>query len=142
MTKLTRQQIHNLATALGICRELPVPAKFRYAIKKNLDSILPELEATREAFPEPDLTPLREALEKAGSDEAAIQAAKEEHKELLERHKRWQADLEAHMKEEVEANLFLADLPEIDDTVNCKDPRDRARQNQALVEALMPIIRV
>jgi hypothetical protein len=116
-TTLTRQQVHHLTTALAIARNLSVPAKFRYAIKKNLDALTPEVEATREAFP-----PLAEG---ATTEEFEAQGKQ----------------LEAHMKETVEVSLYKTELPDIDDTVNFPDDAaKRAVQNQAIVEALMPII--
>lgn len=112
--KLKRVQIQNLCIALNICKQLSVPAKFRYAIKVNLDAMASEVQATMEAFPEPEKAEDRE---------------------------RWEKDLKVHMEEEVEVALHKTDLPEINDDVNIPvDGPERRRQNQALVEALSPIL--
>src|SRR5688572_13563204 len=58
-TKIKRRDLFALYTAVSICRGLSFQGatKFRYAIKRNMDFIQPEIDATREAFPPADGTP-------------------------------------------------------------------------------------
>jgi hypothetical protein len=143
-TKLARHQIRNLNFALQVSKTLTVPAKFRYAITKNIAAIESELKATAEAFPEPDLSKLRANIDEAARKpeaerEDAMQSAQAENKILLESHEQWAKNVEPHMMEVIEIELYKTDLVEIDDTVNVTT-ENRAKQNQALVEALMPIL--
>jgi hypothetical protein len=114
-TKLKRRTAHNLATALAVCIGLDVPAKFRYAIRRNLDSLAPDMKATNEAYPEPK-------------------------RENEETYKKWESEINVHMEEEITVSLHMAHLPEINDTRIPEGPQ-RSRQNQGIVEGLMPIIR-
>ena len=143
-TKLARFKIRHLFAALQVCKTLDIPSKFRYAINKNLTALEPELKATSETYPEPDMNQLCANIDSAAKlpeaeREVAMQDAQEKNKLLLESHEKWAKDVEPHMVEEVEIEFYKTDLPEINDTVNVT-PENRAKQNQALVDALMPIL--
>lgn len=144
-TKLPRYKIRSLFAALQVCKALDVPSKFRYAIGRNVQLIEGEIKATNEAFPEPDLMALKKNLDEAAvapeaEREAAAQLANEKNKKLMEAHDKWVQDIEPHMKEEIEMDLYLTDLVEINDTVNVPSEK-RAQQNQAIIEALIPIFK-
>ena len=158
--KLPRFKIHHFTQALMVCRSLDVTNKFRYAsnrtvafLEGEIKKIQDQIKATEEAFPQPDLTQLKvnsdEALKSPEAErEAAIQLANEKNKKLMEDHAKWTKEIEAHnkevvepfMKEEVEVEIYQTDLIEINDTVNIP-PERRIQQNQALLDALMPIFK-
>lgn len=144
-TKLPRYKIRNLFAALQVCKALDVPSKFRYAIGRNISFIEGEIKATNEAYPEPDLAALKTNTDEASKApeaerEAAMQLANEKNKKLMEDHEKWVKDIDGHMKEEIETDLYLTDLIEINDTINVP-PERRAQQNQAIIEALLPIFK-
>lgn len=113
--KLKRFEVENFFVACQVVKQLDIPAKFRYALAKNTQSLTPEIKALEEAFPRPD-----------ASDKKAVKSW-EEDKVRLE-----------HMQGEVEVEIYQTPLVEINDTVHVDEAR-RPAQNQALIEALMPM---
>ena len=141
-TKLTRLEINALWVALEICKLLDVPSKFKYACWRNQGLLQSEREATRAAFPEPDMREYYNELSKVKGDKAKTEEVESRFKDLVEKHKQWQKDIEPHMSESVEVEIYQVELPEIDDTVNIPQPGvSREAQNSELVHALMPIIK-
>ena len=134
--------IYDLWMALEICKLLDVPSKFKYACWRNQELLKGERESTRAAFPEPDMREYWNELSKVRGDDAKTLAVNEKFKDLCDKYEKWQKDIEPHLKEEVDVELFQVELPEIDDTVNVPDPgTNREKQNSALIRALMPIIK-
>lgn len=115
--KITRLQARNLVSALQFCKRLSVPAKFRYATARNLDSLKSDYEATNEAY-----------FEKAEDGTiTGIPKSKEE--------------FDRHLAEVITVNLHQTELPEIKDTQENVDPEKRAYNEQLIVEWLMPILK-
>jgi hypothetical protein len=152
MTKITvkRAQVRDLYDALNLVRNLSVPSLFRYAIKINTDSIQSIYDAIREAWPEPDVSEYRQdvaALEATARKENKPPASKvvdkleKKHADVLAAHQKWAADIKPYLEEEVEIQVFKTELPEIDDT-KFVSPEMRDARNQAIVDALVPIIKV
>ena len=109
----TREEAFNLRLALTLCKELDVPGKLRYATNRTMPGLDHHFEASIGAWPEP------------------------EDKES-EEHAKWKIDFEAHLKEEIDIQVYETDLIEINDTIHV-DAANRPRQNNALIAALMPI---
>lgn len=117
-TSLTRNQIFNLYNAVCALAKLNIDPKLRYVIAKNRPTIEAEIKATQEAIGE----------EKAGATEAEKDARNE---------------LARRMGEEpVEIDLVrYVGIPEFDDVVSFPDDSaKRCVQNQAIMEAILPII--
>lgn len=117
-TTLTRDRIFNLYNALTALAKLAIDPKLRYCIAKNRPSIEAEIKATQEAIGEqkPDAT----------ADEIEQRNA-----------------LARKMGEEVvEIDLVrYVGIPEFDDVVSFPDDSaKRCVQNQAIMEAILPII--
>lgn len=142
-TKLKRYIVRRLYAALNVCRTLHVPSKFRYAIEKNTTSLQSEIDAINKAWPEPDLFAALGKLQQtkskpAGGQNEELVEAEKEFADVKSKHDAWEKDVAGPFEELVEVDLYFTDLIEIDDTVNVSK-ENRAQQNQALINALMPI---
>lgn len=138
---ITNGQVVNLHHALSILSALPIEPKLRYCIARNRREIQEAFDAINET-----LGPLP-AIPAPLSNEDANNAPKSaEHTlavsgyrtSVLEREKKF----EELSKDDVALDLYLYQhIPEFDDTITFpSDPIARARQNQAIMEAILPMI--
>lgn len=146
--KLKRRRAFELLDCLSVCALLEVPSKFRYGAERNFEVLVPDKKATMKTYPEPDISEYNKRLEEIdpasmnGDASKAVEELKAEFADRLSEHAKWKEELNAHLDEEVKYNLYMVDLPEINDTVNFPKPGPaRNRQNAALVAGLMPIIK-
>ena len=142
-TKLKRYIVRRLYAALNVCRTIDVPSKFRYAIERNTTSLQSEIEAINKAWPEPDLFAALSKVQQfkarpEGEQNGDLVDAEKEFQDVKAKHDAWEKEVAEPFEESVEVDLYMTDLIEIDDTVNVSKI-DRARQNQALINALMPV---
>lgn len=116
--KIRRLAARQLTQALICARGCDIPPRFthfRYAIKRNLDSLVSDFEATNEAYVPPK--------EDAGED------AKKE----------FDAKWKVHMDEEITVRIYQTELPEINDLR--VEEGIRGQHHQALIEWLSPIFK-
>lgn len=137
---LKREQLFNLSIALQVTKRLRVTPHFRYQTVKNLQAIEPELKATQEAFPEPDLRAALKALSEAkGTDkEAEAQTALAD---VEAKHKEWETSIKSHLESSIELDLIPMSFPDDLDDLAVEDTTGRNLQAQALIEALMPVLK-
>lgn len=148
--ELTRRQVENLWLVLGLLGNLKVSTRMRYAIIRCRQCLEPEVKAMTETLPQPDLREFlsrRATIENdAGLDDEAKRKATEEltteHADLLKAHHDWEEKWNGFMEESAKVDVFEIPLDcEIDDDVNRPAPGvDRNRQNQAILDALMPVL--
>lgn len=116
--KLRRLAARQLVQAMMVARGCDIPPRFtnfRYAIKRNLDSLLSDFNATNEAY----VPPKEDATEEAKKDFDA----------------RWRV----HVDEEITVRLHLSEVPELNDLSVPEEKR--GLQNQALIDWLSPMFR-
>ena len=83
---------------------------------------------------------LKKGKELANTATKALEEAKTELDSVIEEHRKWVEDTKEPFDEKVDVDLHIVGVVEINDTVNVPDEM-RPRQNQALMQALMPIFK-
>lgn len=148
--ELTRQQVENLWLVLGLLGSLKVTNRMRYAIIRCRQCLEPEVKAMTETLPQPDLREYDSAQASIERDHeipddekaTALIALAGKHADLLKAHAEWKAKWAPFMQETVKAEVFEIPMDcEIDDDVHRPVPGvDRNRQNQAIIDALIPVL--